>query len=253
MTWVIGMAEHFIGGVLVGDVRVSFKKGPDQDIIQKIHQVAPNVAAGFSGSVWLGFRMVEDLRAFARSYTSSNCVPTDRFVQDWAARARTEWHGAPTKEQELGCSLLIVGAEETRGVRTRNSGYLLRAPDFTPVQFGKTPASIGSGSRIDEYRNLLEVDGLQWLKMLMPLSVSQGGPLDPLGAILGKRIERNPKPGVSPHLHLCVIRCHDLIWRNNDQTHRRGGAWTMPQVASDYQTFRRLCNNKGIAAEVARA
>ncbi len=65
MTWVIGMAGHFIGGVLLSDIRVTFKGQPARDLIRKIHQVGPNVVIGFAGSVRLGFSLVEDLRAYA--------------------------------------------------------------------------------------------------------------------------------------------------------------------------------------------
>jgi hypothetical protein len=42
---------------------------------------------GFSGSVWFGFRMVENLRAFARAYGGDDCLPTDALVSDWHTNA----------------------------------------------------------------------------------------------------------------------------------------------------------------------
>jgi hypothetical protein len=48
------MSGHFIGAVLVADVRVSFPSG-EYDMLRKIHPVAPNLAFGFAGSVQVGF------------------------------------------------------------------------------------------------------------------------------------------------------------------------------------------------------
>jgi hypothetical protein len=55
------MAEHFIGAVLVADVQVTFRDGTRRDILQKIHEIGPNLAVGFSGSVRFGFEIVDDL------------------------------------------------------------------------------------------------------------------------------------------------------------------------------------------------
>lgn len=252
MTWVIGMAGHLIGGVLVADVRVSFKNKPERDLIKKIHQVSPNVAIGFSGSVWFGFQMVEDLRSFASNFANSTCVGTDGLVQAWYPRVAAAWQSAPPDEQAIGCSLLVVGANEKRGFVNRNYGYCLRKPDFVPVPFGKKPISIGSGGSVEKYRAALERDGLQWLKMVAQFSLS-GGPLDPFGTIVGKTIVRNPEPGISPHLHLCVVRCDDFIWSTNDRTLPRGGSFTMPPVAGDYATFVQMRKGVGIASDCAEA
>ena len=252
MTWVIGMARHLIGGVLVADVRVSFKGASECDLIQKVHQVDPNVAIGFSGSVWFGFRMVEDLRTFAQNFSGAGCAPIDTLVQGWYPRVAAAWQSAPAGEQSAGCSLLVVGAEEKRGFVNRNRGFCLRKPTFFPEEFGKKPISIGSGSTVKKYQAALERDPLQWLKMVAQFNL-MGGPLDPFGTIVGKTIARNPEPGISPHLHLCVVRCDDFIWGTNDRPLPRGGSFAMPPVAADYTKFIQMSQALGLASDAAEA
>jgi hypothetical protein len=245
----MGTAGHLIGGMLVADVQVSFENGPPRDLIKKIHAVAPNVAIGFSGSVFLGFRMVESLRTLVASqYKDVECVPTDALVRDWRPRAVAEWGATTDDQRALGCSLLMVGAQAKRGILNRNTGYCLRGPDFVPHQFGKKPFTIGSGSDVAAYRAVLEKGPWEWSKMLRQFNLRRGGPLDPFGTIMGKTIERNPKRGISPHLHLCVVRCDDFIWGTNDRTLSSGVHWVMPQVASDYASYRQMCNSTSIAS-----
>jgi hypothetical protein len=164
-----------------------------------------------------------------------------------------EWKAAPSDERDLGCSLLIVGAEARRGFVNRSSGYCLRHPDFIPQQFGKTPVSIGSGSNVGKYRDVLDKHPLLWLKMLAQFDLPRMGPLDPFGTIVGKTIDRHPQPRVSPHLHLCVIRCNDMRWSKNDRTLPNGVSWTMPPVETDYASFVKRCRSLGVAAEAALA
>src|SRR4051812_47801516 len=134
MTWVIGMARHLIGGLLVGDIRVSFQNGRSADLIQKVHEVAPNVAVGFSGSVSFGFAMVDDLRSFAGATYPAGCLPTNVLVQEWHHRASNAWSSASAAQRANGCSLLIVGAKPRRGIVNSNVGFYLRAPDFSPTE-----------------------------------------------------------------------------------------------------------------------
>lgn len=249
------MAEHFIGAVLVADIQVTFKDGTRKDILQKIHAIGPNLAVGFSGSVRFGFEIVADLRNLASQYSGTDCPPVDQFITAWYPRAADRWARAAASEQKLGCSLLLVGADDRPGrtVRVKNSGFSLRAPDFTPTRFRKEPISIGSGANVDKYTEVLEMDGLQWLKMLPQFNLKNGGPLDPFGGVLGKRIDRNPTPGISPHLHLCLVRCHDIIWRTNDRDLPAGRRWTMPKVANSWTEFQTLCSAAGAAADDATA
>src|SRR4051812_33308050 len=120
MTWVIGMAGNLSGGVLAADVRVSFRNGDERDLIRKLHEVAPNIVVGFSGSVRIGFEMVELLRSRAKVGFGGGYVPAGKFIFDSRGAARKVWQSAPSAEQKLGCSLMVVGAQPAKGFVHRN-------------------------------------------------------------------------------------------------------------------------------------
>lgn len=253
MTWVIGMAGHLSGGVLAADVRVSFPNGDEHDLIRKIHEVAPNVVVGFSGSVRIGFDMVDRLRSHANALSDAEHVLAGKFVFDSRGHARDVWRSASSDEQKLGCSLMVVGAQRPKGFVHRNVGFVLRSPDFNPVQFGRMPVAIGSGSGVAEYRELLQESTASWIERFRRFNLTDAAPLEPFGSILGDTIDANPRPGISPHLHLCQVRGGDIRWYTNNRVAEDGKTWTMPDVADDYASYRQKCTASGVAVERAVA
>jgi ATP-dependent protease HslVU (ClpYQ) peptidase subunit len=64
MTWIVGGAGQW-HPCIAGDVRVTWKyprKEVSADCLQKIYPVAPNILAGFAGSVCLGFDVLHTSR-----------------------------------------------------------------------------------------------------------------------------------------------------------------------------------------------
>jgi len=167
--------------------------------------------------------------------------------------ARALWRTAPAEEQRLGCSLIVIGAQKARGFVHRNIGFRLDAPHFNPEPFGKEPVSIGSGSDVDAYRDLLRESGSHWLDRIRRFDLARVGPLEPFGAILGDTIAANPTPGVSPHLHLCQVRCNDMRWHTNDRTLSNGKRWSMPNVAKDMPSYLKLCGAHNVVGGAATA
>ncbi len=66
MTWIVGTPALFGYGFGISDVRVTFGDDTEVDCLQKIHPVGQWIAAGFAGSVQIGFAMVNELRRFLR-------------------------------------------------------------------------------------------------------------------------------------------------------------------------------------------
>lgn len=64
MTWVIGSGVRWGYGALIADTRVSWPDGTQHDVLQKCHEVAPGLIAGFAGSVEMGFAAIDDMRGF---------------------------------------------------------------------------------------------------------------------------------------------------------------------------------------------
>lgn len=257
VTWVIGMAEHPTGAVLVGDVCVTFtNSGTEHDMLQKIHAVAPNMACGFAGSVRVGFEMVESLRAYIAAGSWGDCPPTGRIVSKWRRQARRAWDQIDPPAKKLGCSLIVAGAQAPKGFVHKNIAYRLRDPQFEPERIDREPRAIGSGNQVAEYCKLLGQSGFEWYLQYQEhpeLMHPDAGPLAPFGAILADAIQKNPAKGVSPHLHLCVVRCNDMHWGTNDITLKDGQPWTMPHVASDWPSFQHLAGQVGAAANMAAA
>jgi len=61
MTWVVGATSMFGYGALYSDVQVTFADGTTKDLIQKAYPITNFIAAGFSGSVRVGFSLLQSL------------------------------------------------------------------------------------------------------------------------------------------------------------------------------------------------
>ncbi len=78
-------------------------------------------------------------------------------------------------------------------------------------------------------------------------------PLTVFGDLLRQEIANTPIQSVSGHLHLCVVRCNDIIWDTNDTTLANAQAWKMPPVATDRASYLKLVSQYGLAAEADAA
>jgi hypothetical protein len=62
MTWIVGAAPPIGYAVGISDIRVTFSDASERDCLQKIYPISPFIAAGFAGSVRIGFAIVDTLR-----------------------------------------------------------------------------------------------------------------------------------------------------------------------------------------------
>src|ERR1700677_3626888 len=108
MTWVIGSPTSFGYVIGLSDVQVTWgQNGQSRDCLQKVYQVAPFLAAGFSGSVRLGFRLLDDLASFLSPWPKPGESWIPRWVAiKWYRRARRIFRNAPQEEQILGSSIM---------------------------------------------------------------------------------------------------------------------------------------------------
>ena len=244
-----------VGAVLVGDICVTFDSNDRRDMLKKIHEVGPHMACGFSGSVRLGFEMVDSLQAFVAGSPWGDCPPTGRVVFKWWRKARRLWNQQPDETQKLGCSLIIAGAQPRKGFINYNSAFRLRAPLFEPERIRREPLSIGSGNAVDAYRELLRQAPDWWAREYNKrpgLMLGTSGPLELFAAVVRDKIDTHPTAGVSPHLHLCLVRHKDIIWDTNDVI-TASGRWVMPTVATDWNSFSTMASQSGCAADAAIA
>jgi hypothetical protein len=145
------------------------------------------------------------------------------------AHARRIFAECPTEEQAMGSQLMMIGAnpasrEGSNGAST--CVYSFSWPNFEPVRAqAHEVLSIGSGTGVAPYRQLLErhYSDPEWRVLLMHGESVPGGTASMLANSVTKVLQDNPQPGISAHLHLCVVRSGEVqIWTND---HSRKGRW----------------------------
>ena len=139
----VGGSSPFGYGVLVSDVRVSWKDGTEADLLRKAYRVGPYLLAGFAGSVNIGFQLIDSLQNFL--------VPPENSPSAWKPEWVTEhWHpeaaqifaSAPPDEQAGHSQLLIVGVSPDEH---------LGAPEYPRVYLkhnGSSPGSAGEAAKV---------------------------------------------------------------------------------------------------------
>ncbi len=255
--------------MLLSDVRVTFSDGRQADFIKKAFPLGPYIIGGFSGSVKIGFSMLENLR-------QSLQPPQDADPDGaWDPAIVANWWGreyaAPTfancedSEKRLGCTILLVGLSSGRelpGPRqevTRVHIIRLSSPDFRAGHLRRwfTACHIGKGSKIRLYKDMMR----HFFRHSSPtLQFQASGPEEwavLLGSSMGKLAESHPISGISPHVHMLVCRGTEIFERTNDKISvSQAGVRTefrMPRVAASYTEYVAMCAAQGYAAAAAVA
>jgi len=279
MTWVI--ATNVLLGYAVGisDIRITF--GPpdsrqERDCLQKIYSVGPDLAAGFAGSVEVGFAMIGSLQKALKLEDQSLAWDPRSIAEQWPSHARKIFNRYPAAQQQLGSQLILIGANPKENAldapAMRTCVYSFSWPEFEPVQARPHEVlSIGSGSNVTPYRQLLErySSDHKFRNMLLMGESMAGGATTMFGSYVTNVVKDNPSPGVSPHLHLCLVRSGEVqVWPNDYsykgrwQAHSLGPPaqnprpdfadmerFSMPTVAT---SFEELCQILGGDAALGR-
>ena len=160
MTWIVGAAAALGYAVGISDIRVTFSDGSERDCLQKIYPMARFIAAGFAGSVRIGFEMLKGL-AFQLQDAPENMAFFPQEVADCLTPlARDIFQSFPPEERALHSHLMLLGAHPTDNVGipglARCSVHILRSPEFEPaiMRIGEV-VSIGSGSGVPPYQDVL--------------------------------------------------------------------------------------------------
>jgi hypothetical protein len=246
MTWVI--ATNVLLGYAVGisDIRITF--GPpdsrqERDCLQKIYSVGQDLAAGFAGSVEIGFAMIGSLQKALKLEDQSLAWNPKSVAEQWTSHARRIFSRYPATQQQLGSQLILIGATPTENVLSapamRTCVYSFSGPEFEPVLARPHEVlSIGSGSNVRPYRRLLErySSDHEFRNMLLMGESMAGGAATMLGSYVTNVVRDNPRPGVSPHLHLCIVRSGEVrVWPNN---HSFKGRWQAHSLGPPKETPR---------------
>ena len=116
MTWVVGATSMWGYGALYSDIQVTYPDGTTKDLIQKAYPITNFIAAGFAGSVRIGFTLLQSLAEY--TLLPDDVLRTQAWDPLWVARrwspiAKSVFDSAPSLEKALGARMLLVGASPT--------------------------------------------------------------------------------------------------------------------------------------------
>ena len=75
-------------GFAVSDIRVTLANGSEVDCVQKIYSVGRFLAAGFAGSVRIGFAMIHELRRRSAFENERFVCDPMKLAEEWPSFAR---------------------------------------------------------------------------------------------------------------------------------------------------------------------
>jgi hypothetical protein len=247
MTWVIGASSIFGAGALISDTRVQLADGTTAELLQKAYFVGNYIAAGFAGSVRIGFKLINSLAEGLAVPEGVGPRPWDlRLVaRQWAPTARRIFSDAADEEKQLGSQLLLVGASPAGHAGSpfpRIDIARLAAPEFSPrFSSGLSVRHVGSGARVAAYKRSLRP--LFRLSSRIHRAHVAGVPewARQLAFSVTVSARDQAHQGISDHLHVIGVRLGDMsIYTNDMTTYAVDGppiALRMPRVAHSWEEF----------------
>lgn len=264
MTWVLGSPSPFGYAVGLADIQVTWDNGSvRKDCLRKIYRISPFVVAGFSGSVRIGFDLLEDLTRFLPRPPHGSIWSTRWVAWKWWRRARRIFCQSPAAQKRMGSSILLLGASADGSPEWMSGSradviVLSSVADFSPsaVRRGEV-GSIGSGNNIDSYRETLralpEQDAVFWHGEIN----SPGGAGRAQMWSIARFVYRTPEAGISRHLHFARVasRQWDISPLDLEFIDREGISHDhrMPEVASGRAEFEAFAISHGLTAAEASA
>jgi hypothetical protein len=234
VTWVCAASTIYGYGALYSDIQVTFRDGHTADLIQKAYPISNFIAAGFAGSVRIGFSLLQSLSDCLKlpPEASQTHAWEPKWVSaKWTPIARSIFDGADRDERALRSSVLLVGVSPTETCGLGAKVYFTRfvAPDFRPCIMSRAikVCSIGSGAKVSEYhqslRPLFRLTG----GIMKAEVMHSGGWARTLGFSISRRLADHPHLGISrqrgPHnepLLACPKTCLNLFLQVPDSSQR---------------------------------
>lgn len=253
MTWIVG--KQFIPGyvVLFSDIQVTWQHGNiNRDCLKKVYPIADNLVAGFSGSVDIGFALLEDLQSYVTQKAKTRRELAPRAIaNNWYRRASRVYKSQKQEHQNLGCSIIMGSVSKSeskdRTELPRTDIVLFKSQNrFEPqhVPFLKS-ASIGSGNNVDAYCRFLEdSDKMDSFASLSSGDFEIGRAGETFAYLASIMIQKNRVPRVSQHLHCTLVSrfgwkqfpCDFNTYGISDQEIET----KMPNVIESYEEFRKF-------------
>jgi hypothetical protein len=258
MTWVVGGTSPFGYGFLISDVRVRFPDGEERDLLQKVYPVGNFIAAGFAGSVRIGFLLITNLQRCLRlpdELAAGNAWNPDYVAEKWAPRARRIFENADATEQALGSHILMVGIspKDNLGAPAFPRPHLIRfaSPNFNPGRFkkGLRVCHIGSRRKLKALKDSID----HYFRFSTSLGIvgETGGPAmraQMIAHSMAMHVEETSPKGISPHVHIVICQRGRITKGKNDETRYPADGsgpinFRMPTVATSNAQFVSLCRS----------
>jgi hypothetical protein len=259
MTLVVGITFSHFGGALLSDTRVTFASGPTRDMIRKSYSIGRCMAAGFAGSVAIGFDLVHSLTMNLQlpANASNNVWDPAWVAREWSPIAKAIFDQAPEAEGKHGSSILMVGVDpKGSGARL----IRLSAPTFKPqfLRQGVRMCSIGTGSR--DRRIMREVRRYVDMRTT-PAGLLQGGIALWAGSLadyVGNESGTHLGSDVGRHFHVLTVEARGFSLHASgresfvDWQDEPINLDPMPAVAESFRQFCQMSEADGFAAAAAR-
>jgi hypothetical protein len=230
MTWIVGTTTVFGYGIGISDIRVTLGDGSERDCLQKIYKVGNFIAAGFAGSVAIGFGMIDKLTELLACDPAHAWDPT-AIAQWWPQDAREVFGAFPQSERDLQSHIILIGTHPTEhtGIPgwARNYVYTFCSPNFDAVNAPPPEVTaIGCGTQFEPCRTAIESlskDHQARFNMMQGEVGCLGGMANLLAFHLTLLLQKSQPNGISSHLHCCwVYRGRVVIAPSN---HASIGRW----------------------------
>jgi hypothetical protein len=229
-------------------------------MLQKLYPMARFVAAGFAGSVRIGFAMLKELADQLPRIPEDHSFVPQTVAEILSPLAKDIFKNSAPEERALRSDLMFLGAHPTITVGipgyARCSVYILRSPNFLPedAQIGQV-VSVGNGSVFQPYRDVLQSFSSDPMSLMQMAPAGAGASSLTLAMAIQKTVERNPLPGVSPHAHICLVQGGGLaVFPNDHKVFPQSGHPTefkMPRVATTWDEFDRMASADGHSSACA--
>jgi hypothetical protein len=238
MTWVVGTPTMFGYGFGISDIRVTLVDGSEVDCLQKIYPVGRYIAAGFAGSVRIGFAMIDELRKRANLADEKLSCDPNLVAREWPEYARTVFDSSSPQEQASQCHLMLISAHPNEHNGNPNWPrcyvHIFRSPTFeaeaVPVH---TLGSIGCGNRYEPCKEMIEKFNSDNDRRMF--YAQGGGTLGGMGTMIGidltNLLMRVQPGGISEHLHYCWVYRGKITISTNDHTQK--GRWSIIPLGSE--------------------
>jgi hypothetical protein len=267
MTWVVGL-QSISCVAIFGDVRVTYGDVESTRFgVRKIHKLNERAAAGFAGSIEIGFSELARLQACAYKLGTGAELP--EMIDAWYPDAVGTYEKRyPTPLRACGCEVVLVGmsskrvttedgreigdSDQARQSWHQTHGSVVRFPNphdpgAKPERLGNFGASIGCGSEVEAYvTTIRENAGTAILKLRDIGSAAESAAAihAVLSLMLKSAVERTPVPGVSQHFFGAVLNEEGTFVGTSD--YGELGSGPLPPLASSSTELRDLERRLGV-------